>query len=171
MATATRTRSKRTTKKAKPEPEVEEDDELDAETEEDEDEEDDEDEAPAPRRRSSKKKAAPAAKAKTNGKASDKEVLGSAWLKEHVNDTLGTDHESTKLRIVLRKLIKDGDIDSPKDGRYIFTGPKDPNVKAVVAALRSEAKSGPAKRGRKPKTKVIDETDDEEDVEDLDLDD
>jgi hypothetical protein len=165
MPAATRTRSKRTTKKAAP---VEEDleDELDVEAEDDEDE--DEDEAPAPRR--SKKAAAPAAKAKSNGKAADKEVLGTAWLKEHVNDTLEADHESTKLRIVLRKLIKDGTIDSPKDGRYIFTGPRDPNVKAVIAALRDEAKTGPAKRGRKPKAKIVDEVDEDE-VEDLDLED
>jgi hypothetical protein len=166
MATRTATRPARTRKKAKPEPEEDiEDEELDAEVEEDEDEE------PAPKaRRSTKKKAA--APAKTNGKATDKETLGSAWLKEHVNDTLGTDHESTKLRIVLRKLIKDEVIESPKDGRYIFTGPRDPNVKAVIAALRDEAKAGPAKRGRKPKSKVTDEVEDAEDeVEDLDLED
>lgn len=171
MPAATRTRSKRTTKKAAPVEEELDDDELDVEEEV---EEDDEDEAPAPKRRASsknKKPAAPAAKskAKSNGKA-DTETLGTAWLKEHVNDTLDADHESTKLRIVLRKLIKDGMIDSPKDGRYIFTGPRDPNVKAVIAALREEAKAGPAKRGRKPKTKVIDEVDEDE-VEDLDLED
>lgn len=166
MATRTASRPARTRKKAKPEPEEDlEDDELDAEVDEE-----DEDDEPAPKaRRSSKTKKA--ASPKTNGKATDKETLGSAWLKEHVNDTLGTDHESTKLRIVLRKLIKDGTIDSPKDGRYIFTGPKDPNVKAVIAALRDEAKAGPAKRGRKPKSKVVDEVDDEEEVEDLDLED
>ena len=157
MPTATRTRKPRTTKAVPVEEELE-DDELDAEVEEDE--------APAP----SRKKAAPVAKAKTNGKAVDKETFGTAWLKEHINDTLDADHESTKLRIVLRKLIKDGTIDSPKDGRYIFTGPRDPNVKAVIAALRDEAKAGPAKRGRKPKTQIADEVDEDE-VEDLDLDD
>jgi hypothetical protein len=166
MAARTATKSRRTTKKAAP---LEED--LDEDIEEDEVEED-EDEEPAPKSRS--RKAAPAkktAKAAPKGNAKvDADTLGTSWLKEHVNDVLGTDHESTKLRIVLRKLIKDGDIDSPKDGRYVFTGPKDPNVKAVIAALRDEAKSGPAKRGRKPKTKVVDEVDDEE-VEDLDLDD
>lgn len=168
MATATRTRSKRTTKKAEPVEEIEEDDDLDVESEEDEDEV----EEPAPKARSrSKKTAAAKPAAKTNGKATA-DVLGSAWLKDHVNETLGAEHESTKLRIVLRKLIKDGTIDSPKDGRYQFTGPRDPNVKAVIAALREESKSGPAKRGRKPKTKVAAEVDDTEDeVEDLDLDD
>ena len=157
----TATRSRRTTKKAAPVEEDIEDDELDAELEDEEDEE------PAPKRKAPAKKA-PAKKAAP--KAAD--TLGSQWLKEHVNDTLGSSHESTKLRVVLRKLIKDGTIESPKDGRYQFTGPKDPNVKAVIAALRDEAKTGPAKRGRKPKTKVAAEVDDsEEDIEDLDLDD
>ena len=153
MATATRTRAARTRKKAAVEEDL--DDDLDVEVEE-------EDEAPAPKsRRAPAKKAAPA-----------KEVLGTAWLKEHVNDTLGADHESTKLRIVLRKLIKDNEIDSPKDGRYIFTGPRDPNVKAVIAALREEAKAGPAKRGRKSKAAAIAaEVDEDDEVEDLDLDD
>ena len=166
---APRTRSKRTTKKSAPaEEELEEDDDLDVETEEDEEE------APAPKARS-RKKAAPAKKApakKAAAAKADKETLGTAWLKEHVSDTLGQDVESTKIRIILRKLIKDGTIDSPKDGRYIFTGPRDPNVKAVVAALREEAKSGPAKRGRKPKAKAVAEVDDDdEEAEDLDLDD
>jgi hypothetical protein len=156
--TATATRSRRTTKKAAP---LEEDldDEVE-EVEEDDVEEEEEEEAPAPRRGRR-----PAAKAATNG-----EVHGTAWLKEHVNDTLDTDHESTKLRIVLRKLIKDGTIESPKDGRYVFSGPRDPNVKAIISALRQEAKEGPGKRGRKPKAKAVEEADDEE-VEDLDLDD
>jgi hypothetical protein len=167
MAARTSTRPARTRKKAAPAEEEIEDDELDAEVEEDDEAE--EEEAPAPKRKKAAAKKAPAKKAAAKAEA---DTLGTAWLKEHVNDTLGADHESTKLRIVLRKLIKDGTIDSPKDGRYVFTGPRDPNVKAVVAALRDEAKSGPAKRGRKAKSKVADEVDDvEEEVEDLDLDD
>ena len=162
MAARTATKSRRTTKKAAP---VEEDldDDIDIETDEDEVEEE-----PTPRKSPAKK--APAKKAPAKKAAA--EVKGTAWLKEHVSEKLGQDVESTKLRIILRKLIKDGTIESPKDGRYQFTGVKDPNVVAVVAALRDEAKSGPAKRGRKPKTKVADEVDDTEDeVEDLDLDD
>ena len=154
MATATR---KRTTKKPEP---VEED--L-------EEEEEDTEPEPAPKRTARK---APAKKAAAPAKPA-KETLGTAWLREHVSDVLGTDVESTKLRIVLRKLIKDGTIESPKDGRYVFTGPRDPNVKAVLAALRAETKTGPAKRGRKPKAKVAAEVadDTEDEVEDLDLDD
>lgn len=157
MAARTTTRTRRSTKKAAP-VEEELDDELEAETEDE----------PAPKR-SRSKKAAPAAESK-KAKA-EKETLGTAWLKEHVNDTLGTEVESTKLRIVLRKLIKDDVIESPKDGRYIFTGPRDPNVKAVISALKEESKSGPAKRGRKPKAKAVAEVDEDDEVEDLDLDD
>ena len=164
-ARSTATKSRRTTKKAAPVEDDLDDDDLDTE-----DTDEVEDEEPAPKRRTSRaKKAAPAKKA-----AAKPEIKGTAWLKDHVSEKLGQEVESTKLRIVLRKLIKDGDIESPKDGRYQFTGVNDPNVKAVLAALRSEAKSGPAKRGRKPKTKVAaEEVDDdtEEDVEDLDLDD
>ena len=165
MAARTATRTRRTTKKAAPVEEELEDEDLI----EDEDTEDEAEEEPAPKKRTARK--APAKKA-APAKKEEADTKGTAWLKEHVNDTLGTEYESTKLRIVLRKLIKDGDIDSPKDGRYIFTGPRDPNVKAVIAALRAEAKAGPAKRGRKPKSKVADEVDDvEEEVEDLDLED
>ena len=163
MAARTATRTRRTTKKAAPVEEELEDEDLIEDEAEDEAEEE-----PAPKKRSARK--APAKKAAPAKEAAD--TKGTAWLKDHVNDTLGTEYESTKLRIVLRKLIKDGDIDSPKDGRYIFTGPRDPNVKAVIAALRAEAKAGPAKRGRKPKSKVADEVDDfEEEVENLDLED
>ena len=158
MATRTSTRTRRTTKKAEPEPEVDED-EL-------EDLEDDEVEE-TPKRRTAAKKA-PAKKAPAKA---EKEVLGTAWLKEHVNDTLGTSHESTKLRIILRKLIKDGTIESPKDGRYVFTGPRDPSVRAIIAALKDEAKAGPTKRGRKPKAKAAVEEVEDDEVEDLDLDD
>ena len=163
MAARTATRTRRSTKKAAPVEEELEDEDLIEDEAEDEAEEE-----PAPKKWSARK--APAKKAAPAKEAAD--TKGTAWLKDHVNETLGTEYESTKLRIVLRKLIKDGDIDSPKDGRYIFTGPRDPNVKAVIAALRAEAKAGPAKRGRKPKSKVADEVDDvEEEVEDLDLED
>ena len=158
MATRTSTRTRRTTKKAEPEPEVDEDELEDLE--EDEVEE-------TPKRRTAAKKA-PAKKAPAKA---EKEILGTAWLKEHVNDTLGTSYESTKLRIILRKLIKDGTIESPKDGRYVFTGPRDPNVKAIIAALKNEAKAGPTKRGRKPKAKAAVEEVEDDEVEDLDLDD
>lgn len=122
----------------------------------------------APAKKAPAKKAAPAAPAKEAA-----EVKGSAWLRDHVNETLGTTHESTRIRAVLRKLVADGEIEAREGGRYDFTGPRDPIVKAVIAALKAEAKT-PTKRGRKPKAakaaevEEIEET--EEDVEDLDLD-
>ena len=74
---------------------------------------------------------------------------------------------------MLRKLVNSGEIDLSREGRYEFTGPRDPNVKALIAALREEAKAGPSKRGRKPKAaKALAEAEDVDDeVEDLDLDD
>lgn len=157
MATATKPRRSRTTKKA----EVDEDLDL---------EDDVEEEAPASRKKAAAKKAAPAKKAAAP--AAKKSEFGSAWLTEHVNDTLGTEHPATKLRAVLRKLVNNGDIELAREGRYEFSGPRDPNVKALIAALREEAKAGPSKRGRKPKAaKVLDEAEDADDeVEDLDLD-
>ena len=158
MATATKTRRSRTKK---------------AEVDEDLDLEDDvEEEAPAPRKKPAAAKKAPAKKAAPAAKK-EKPEFGSAWLTEHVNDTLGTEYPATKLRAVLRRLVNSGEIDLSREGRYEFTGPRDPNVKALIAALREEAKAGPSKRGRKPKAaKVLDEAEDvDEEVEDLDLDD
>lgn len=117
----------------------------------------------APAKKAAPAKAAPAAKEASTAK-------GSAWLKEHVNEKLGTSYESTKIRQVLRKLIADETIESPKEGRYEFKGVNDPNVKAVIAHLREEAKAGPKKAGRKPKAAPAEDPEEEE-VEDLDLED
>ncbi|WEV84077.1 hypothetical protein N855_gp33 [Mycobacterium phage Muddy] len=121
-------------------------------------------------RKAPAKKAAPKAAEKPAKEAA--EVKGSAWLRDHVNETLGTTHESTRIRAVLRKLVADGEIEAREGGRYDFSGPRDPIVKAVIAALKAEAKT-PTKRGRKPKAakaevETIEEV--EEEVEDLDLD-
>lgn len=122
-------------------------------------------------RKTPAKKAAPKAAAEKPAKEAA-EVKGSAWLRDHVNETLGTTHESTRIRAVLRKLVADGEIEAREGGRYDFSGPRDPIVKAVIAALKAEAKT-PTKRGRKPKAakaevETIEEV--EEEVEDLDLD-
>lgn len=42
------------------------------------------------------------------------------------------------LRTLLRKLIKD-EVLEPFDGRYSFSGPKDPRVKAIVKAVKDGA--------------------------------
>lgn len=154
MATATTTRRSRT-KKA----EVDEDLEADDEAEE----------APAPRKRPAAKKAAAAPKKEAPAKSE----YGSAWLTEHVNDTLGTEFPATKLRAVLRRLVNDGTVELAREGRYEFPGAaRNPAVKALIAALREEKKAGPSKRGRKPKaSKAVAEAEElDEDAEDLDLD-
>ena len=121
-------------------------------------------------RKAPAKKAAPKAAAPA---PAEKEVKGSAWLRDHVNETLGTTYESTRIRTILRKLVADGEIEAREGGRYDFSGPRDPIVRSVIAALKAEAKN-PTKRGRKPKaakTAEVEEIEDtEEEVEDLDLD-
>lgn len=132
MATATRAR--RTTKaQPAPEPEpVEEVDELEDEVEDLEEEDAEEEAAPAP-----KTKAKPAAKA-----APAVETKGTTWLTEHVNEQAGTSYNSAAIRILLRKLVKDGVLSreiGTDRSRYDFSGPKDPTVLAVVKAVKAGA--------------------------------
>lgn len=122
-------------KSAKPVEEVvEELDTTDAELELDEDDEVEE-EAPAPKA----KKKAPA-KAKAEKPAAEKIEFGSGWLAEHVNSEAGTSHTPYTLRILLRKLTAEGTLkrdESQGRARYSFTGPEDPQVKAIVEAVKS----------------------------------
>ena len=67
-----------------------------------------------------------------------KEVKGTAWLAEHVNDVCGTDYDNYKIRILLRQLVKDGVV-VREEGRYSFAGPNDPTVKQVVKAVKGGA--------------------------------
>lgn len=144
---------------------------------EDEDEDEDEDEEPAPVKKPAKKaagkKAAPA-------KEADAE-LGTAWLTEHVNETLGTSHTAFTLRGLLRKLAKQGKLDrevGADRSRYTFTGPNDVTVKSVIKAIKNgdlekdkkEAldklkEKSAAKRAAKKAAVEVDE-DDVEDLED-----
>jgi hypothetical protein len=68
--------------------------------------------------------------------AADTEVRGTAWLAEYINDQLGTEVDGYKVRILLRQLTKEGVIER-EEGRYNFTGPKDPQVVAVLRAVKS----------------------------------
>lgn len=99
---------------------------------EDEDEGvEDEDEAPVKK----PVKKAPAKKAAA-------ETKGTAWLVDHVNEQLGTEHPATAIRVVLRRLAKDGKLDrevGETRTRYEFSGPNDAIVKAVVKAVKSGA--------------------------------
>ena len=76
------------------------------------------------------------------------ETKGVAWLGEQIEAKLGQTVEQTKLRVILRKLVNDGDIERG-DGRWSFTGLKDPAVVAVFKAVKEGAAADkPAKAPR-----------------------
>lgn len=68
--------------------------------------------------------------------AAPAEPKGAAWLAEHVNSTCGTSMDGYGIRILLRRLVKEGTIERG-EGRYSFTGPRDPQVVAVVKAVKA----------------------------------
>jgi hypothetical protein len=89
-----------------------------------------------------RKKAAPVEEVADVEEAAPKaEVRGTAWLTEFVNEECGTDYNSAAIRILLRKLVKDGKLarEIGEDrSRYNFVkGANDPIVKAVVKAVKS----------------------------------
>jgi len=142
----------------------------------------------APRSRAAAKaapaKAAPAPKAEAI-------EYGSAWLVEHVNTQAGTSYTASALRILLRKLTKDGVLERDSEGRQRYNfpkGAKDPQVVAIVKAVKSGAgekakqerldalkaqraasKAAPAKRATRSRAKAAPEP--EEDDDDLEVDD
>ena len=123
--------------------------------------------------------------------AASKDTKGTAWLTEVVNKNLGTSYSSYQIRILIRKLVKAGTIDRG-EGRYEFTGLKDPRVVAIVKAAKAGgikeatdekvegAKKGrtktepaekkPATRRRKPAPEPEPEDNDEDEDDDMDLD-
>lgn len=146
-------------KVAEPEPEVEElDDELEdlEDIEDPEDEADEEvEEAPAPAAKRGRK-AAPAKAAKKAAPApkAAKSEYDTTWLVGHVNDTLGTEHDSRSLRMILRAMANNGDLArtvGEDRGRYEFKGANDPAVKKIVAHIKSKNATVPA---RKPKAEA-----------------
>jgi hypothetical protein len=118
---------------------------------------------------------------------------GSAWLVEHVNTQAGTSYSASALRILLRKLTKDGVLERDSEGRQRYNfpkGAKDPQVVAIVKAVKSgagekakqerldalkeqraaskgKAKAAPAKKARSKKVVEVEEEDDD----DLEIDD
>lgn len=137
MATTTRR-----TKAAAPAPEPEVDEEFDELEEDDLEELEEVEEAPAPKAR---KKATAQAPAKADGdkpKRSDKIEFGSPWLAAHVTEVTGQAYDSRAIRMLLRKLAKDGVLDrevGETRDRYVFTGADDKIVKAVVEMVTSGA--------------------------------
>lgn len=81
------------------------------------------------------------------------------WLTEQVNDKCGTELAARDIRIVIRKLVKDGTIERG-EGRYAFTGLKDDRVLAVIKAVKSGA-TDEAKKERLSNLKKSKAADDE----------
>jgi hypothetical protein len=103
-----------------------------------------EEEAPAPKKAAKKtaapaKKAAPAAKAE----ASEGDVYDSTWLAEYITEETGVQYDSRSVRMLLRKLAKDGDLDreiGTDRSRYVFPkGERDPIVRQVLKLVKSGA--------------------------------
>jgi len=120
------------TKKSAPAPEIEAiDEDLELEVDEDETEE----EAPAPKKKTAKAKA-------EKKPAAPKVEFGTNELAAHVNEEAGTSHTPYTLRILLRKLTAEGTLERTETqgrARYAFTGPEDPQVVAIVEAVKSGA--------------------------------
>jgi hypothetical protein len=132
--------------------EIAEFDELDVE------ETDEEVDEPAPPK--TKKKAA----AKPKAKAAPKNVapaFGTNELLEHIQKQTGKSMDGRSLRILLRKLAAEGVIQrtvGEERGRYSFTGVNDPQVKAVVAAIKRGATEKKAEKPAAKKTTTAKKT-------------
>lgn len=148
--------------------------------------------APATKAKAAPAKAAKAAPAKAAPKAAPKaEAIeyGSAWLVEHVNEQAGTSYTASALRILLRKLTKDGVLQRDADGRQRYNFPKganDPQVKAIVKAVKGgaaekakqerldglkEQRAAKKPAAKKARAKKVVEVEEDEDDDDLDVDD
>lgn len=116
----------------------EESDDEDDDLEELEETEDDEaEEAPK-----TKAKAKGTTKAKTTKAKAEVPAFGSAELAAHITSTTGQAYDARSVRMLLRKLAKTEG--SPLQraigedrGRYSFSGPTDPAVKAIVQMVKS----------------------------------
>lgn len=84
--------------------------------------------------------------------ASNKVEKGTTWLAEVIESKTGKSYSPYQLRILLRKLVKDGEIERG-EGRWEFRGVTDPNVKAIIAAV----KAGKMEQETKEKTKAAKE--------------
>lgn len=159
------------------EPEVEELDDVeeledledapaDAEVDELEELEDEPEPEPAPKRgrraaaktapatkAPAKKAAAPAKSTTAAAPAAEASGYNSAWLAEHVNEQTGSDYDARTMRVLLRRMAQDGDLDreiGADRGRYDFPkGAADPTVRKVVARVK-RGDAAPAKKVAEP---------------------
>jgi hypothetical protein len=101
----------------------------------------------AVRKAAAKAKSAPAVETEeletaevTEEKAPKQEVtFGTRQLADHINAETGSSYDSYALRVVLRKMTKDGILErseADSRSRYSFTGPEDPQVQKIVTALQ-----------------------------------
>jgi hypothetical protein len=141
MAAASTTR--RTTSKAKAAP-VAEPDEVFEDTDEFEDADEDTTEDGDELEDVEDEDEAPAEKPKRKPPVRPKIAFGSPELAAHVTEVTGENYDARAIRMLLRKMAKDGKLDrvvGEDKARYEFTGPKDPTVLAVVKMVKSgEAK-------------------------------
>lgn len=80
--------------------------------------------------------------------AKETETKGIAWLVEQIEAKLGQTVEQTKIRVILRKLVADNEIERG-EGRWAFTGLKDPSVLAVFKAVKAGAAAEKPQRATK----------------------
>lgn len=93
--------------------------------------------------------AAPKGKAKKAKKAAadkpakaEPPAFGTSQLAAHVSKETGKTYDGKAIRVLLRKLAKDGAIArtvGEDRSRYSFTGPEDPQVAAIVTAIKEGA--------------------------------
>ena len=100
----------------------------------------DEDEAPAKPTGKKAKTVKTAEKPAPKAERAESNGMGAAWLADHINEELGTSISAANIRVILRKMAKDGDFErevGTDRARYQFTGEKDPIVRAVLKRIRS----------------------------------
>lgn len=116
------------------------------------------------------------------------EVKDTNWLSEQVAAKAKKELSPYQLRIILRRLVKDGTVER-EEGRWQFSGVNDPTVKAVIEAVKNgaheeatkegtskakaTARKAPAKKAVAKKTtsrrkKAAEPVEEEEDLDDLD---
>lgn len=84
---------------------------------------------------------APAKKTKAKAKPAEDDVWGVRALIAHVKETTGKEYNPREVRTLLRKLAREGggvdrEIIPGNKSRYEWTGPTDPEVKAIVKAIK-----------------------------------
>lgn len=92
-----------------------------------------------------------------------------SWLVEHIEETLGEKVDAAKLRVILRNLVKSGELEHEAGKGWTFSGAKDPAVKQVIAVLKKRAEA-PAEKPKKKVTKKAAKKEEVEETEEFDED-